>query len=130
MSALRYLFGRPGGAGAWRRFALHVLGIVTVLSLLAGYGALRYNPDWAKRSHLTASLGAAQLVPEQLQKFYNQQSKVYDVISAIAGIQAQLQQQIGPTSASPDGLQHHVHLRHAPGQHLSAGRSSTRRTST
>ena len=101
MMALRYLRGHSRRPFRWRGFATPVAAVVTALALLAGYGRITYNPGWAKRSHLTGTLGAAQLVPAQLARFYNHESKVYDVISAIAGIQAQLQQQISSESAAP-----------------------------
>jgi predicted MPP superfamily phosphohydrolase len=104
VSAARYLTGRSRRRWRWRPFAFKVVATVAALAALTSYGAASYNADWPKRSHLTASLGAAQLVPEQLQKFYDHQSQVYGVIGAIAGIQAQLQQQIGSASTSSDGF--------------------------
>ena len=88
----------------------------------ARVGGLTYNPRWSHQSKLTGTLGAVQLVPDQLAQYYNNQSKAFGVISAIAAIQAELQQQIGAkTETAADRVQHHVHLGHAPRQHLSAG---------
>jgi hypothetical protein len=93
--AFQYLRGRTRPAREWRRRGIQFGAAVLVVAGLAGYGALTYNPRWDKQSRLTGTLGAVQLVPDQLQRFYNHQSKFYDVISAISGIQAELQQQIG-----------------------------------
>ncbi len=71
-----------------------------VVVLVCAYGAFTYNSGWSKQSRLTGTLGAAQLVPEQLQQFYNHQSKAFDVISAISGIQSELQNQIGSQSVA------------------------------
>lgn len=68
-----------------------------VLVLLGGYGLLTYNPNWVKDSRVTGTLAALQLFPGQLSQYYTHQSKVFDVISAIAGIQSQLQQNIEQT---------------------------------
>ncbi len=67
---------------------------LVVVLLIAGYGGLSYNSHWSRQSRLTGTLGSVQLVPEQLEQFYNHQSKAFDVVSAISGIQAELQQQI------------------------------------
>jgi predicted MPP superfamily phosphohydrolase len=65
-----------------------------VLLLVAGYGVLTFNRNWTKQSRLTGTLGAVQLFGGQLQQFYNQQSKAYDVVGAVIGIQAALQARI------------------------------------
>ncbi len=65
-----------------------------VLALVGGYGLVTYNPHWVKDSRVTGTLAALQLFPGQLSQFYTRQSKAFDVISAIAGIQAQLQHNI------------------------------------
>ena len=71
-----------------------------VVVLVCAYGVFTYNSGWSKQSRLTGTLGAAQLVPGQLEQFYNHQSKAFDVISAISGIQAELQNQIGSQSVA------------------------------
>jgi predicted MPP superfamily phosphohydrolase len=96
--AFRYLRGQVRAQRKWRRTAVQFGGAVLVVAGVAGYGVASYNPHWDKQSRLTGTLGAVQLVPDQLQRFYNHQSKVYDVITAISGIQAELQQQIGDQS--------------------------------
>jgi predicted MPP superfamily phosphohydrolase len=77
------------------RLRLRQLGIAGVAMLLVcGYGLITFNRDWNRESRLTGTLGAVQLFPDQLQKFYSRQSKVYDVLGAVVGIQAQLQSRI------------------------------------
>ena len=73
-----------------RQFAAAVLVVVAV----GAYGALSFNSDWTKQSRLTGTLGALQLFPDQLDQFYGRQSKVYDVLGAVAGIQDELQKKI------------------------------------
>jgi predicted MPP superfamily phosphohydrolase len=94
----RYLRNRRRSRHELRRRSVQLLAALVVVAALAGYGVASYNPHWDKQSRLTGTLGAVQLVPEQLEKFYNHQSKAFDVINAIAAIQAQLQDQIGSSS--------------------------------
>jgi predicted MPP superfamily phosphohydrolase len=100
----RYLRGQvrePNRGRAELRHRGRQLGAaLAVVVLVVGYGALTYNPRWSKQSKLTGTLGAVQLVPDQLAQFYNHQSKAFDVISAISGIQAELQKQIGSPSVA------------------------------
>jgi hypothetical protein len=96
--AVRYLRGQVRDSEPWRELrhrGLQLATAIVVVALIAGYGWLSYNPRWSKESKLTGTLGAVQLVPDQLAQYYNHQSKAFDVISAISAIQAQLQQQIG-----------------------------------
>ncbi|UQX89893.1 metallophosphoesterase [Jatrophihabitans telluris] len=72
-----------------------------VVLLVSGYGVLSYDRDWTKQSKLTGTLGAVQLFPSQLSDFYNQQNKAYDVLGAVVGIQASLQQRID-AAKTPD----------------------------
>lgn len=72
-----------------------------VLVVLAGIGALTFNRNWAQQSRLTGTLAAAQLFPSQLQQYYQQQSKAYDVVNAIVGIQGSLQSQFQQRNAPP-----------------------------
>ncbi len=65
-----------------------------VVVVAAGYGVLSFDRNWTKQSRLTGTLGAVQLFPSQLSQFYTQQSKAYDVLGAVVGIQAALQQRI------------------------------------
>jgi predicted MPP superfamily phosphohydrolase len=77
------------------RLRLRQLAIAGIaLLLVSGYGVISFNEHWDKQSRLTGTLGAVQLFPDQLQKFYSRQSKVYDVLGAVVGIQAQLQSRI------------------------------------
>lgn len=92
--ALRYLRHEPWRDSELRHRARQLSAVCAVLALTAGYGAISYNPRWVKDSRVTGTLGALQLFPDQLSRYYTQQSKALDVINAIAGIQAQLQQRI------------------------------------
>ncbi len=92
--AVRYLRQLPRREGELRIRLRQLAAAGLVLAAIAGYGAFTYNPGWSKVSRLTGTLGAVQLFPSQLSKFYNQQSKVYDVLGAVVGIQAQLQSRI------------------------------------
>jgi predicted MPP superfamily phosphohydrolase len=65
-----------------------------VTALIGGYGVASFEPDWTKQSRLTGTLGAVQLFPSQLEQFYTKQSKAYDVLGAVVGIQASLQARI------------------------------------
>ena len=81
-----------------------VLGIaigLAVTALVAAFGALTYDPRWAKQSRLSGTLAAFQLFPDQLSRYYNQQSKAYDALTSIVGIQAALQNQIEQQSIEP-----------------------------
>jgi predicted MPP superfamily phosphohydrolase len=91
---VRYLRGIPRREHELR-LRLRQLAIAGIaLLLVSGYGVISFNEHWDKQSRLTGTLGAVQLFPDQLQKFYSRQSKVYDVLGAVVGIQAQLQSRI------------------------------------
>lgn len=77
---------------------------VGALGLVAAYGALTYNPHWVRESRITGTLGAAQLFPDRLSQYYTQQTKAFDVINAIAGIQAQLQQHVENANLEPESF--------------------------
>ncbi len=78
------------------------LGAATLVVLVvAGYGLASYNRNWLQQSRLTGTLAAAQLFPDQLGTYYNQRSKIYDVLGSVTGIQAALQNQI-QTDEMPD----------------------------
>jgi hypothetical protein len=102
--AVKYLRGQirePNrGRAELRHRGLQLGSALGVFVLVVAYGGLTYNSQWSKQSRLTGTLGAVQLVPGQLQQFYNHQSKAYDVIQAISGIQAELQNQIGKQPAA------------------------------
>lgn len=100
----QYLSGRTRGSMELGRRARQLAAALVVLLLVAGYGALTYNPSWTRQSRLTGTLGAAQLVPDQLARYYSQQSKFFDVLGAITGIQARLQQQIAAKNAPADAF--------------------------
>ena len=82
-----------------RQRGLQLATALGVVAAVVAYGGLTYNSRWSHQSRLTGTLGAVQLVPDQLAQYYNNQSKAFDVISAISGIQAELQQQIGAKTA-------------------------------
>jgi predicted MPP superfamily phosphohydrolase len=92
--AIRYLRGMSRQPGELRLRVHQCAAAGIVVLLVAGYGVLTYNRDWTKQSRLTGTLGAVQLFPSQLEQFYNRQSKAYDVLSAVIGIQAALQARI------------------------------------
>ena len=81
---------RPTRRGVLIRAGAAVAGVL----LVVGYGVITYNPNWAKQSRLTGTLAALQLFPAQLKDYYAHQSKAYDALGAVIGIQAALQRQI------------------------------------
>lgn len=99
--AIRQLRGRPRRADELRHRLRQFGAVVTVMVIVAAFGALTYNPDWAKRSRLTGTLAALQLFPDQLRAYYQQQATAFDVVSGIAAIQAELQKQIDQSEAAP-----------------------------
>ena len=98
--ALRYLRRLPPRPGELRRRAVQLVVALGVVGALVGYGAVSYNPHWARESRLTGTLGALELFPQQLSDYYRQQATAFDVLSGIASIQAELQQHI-EQSATP-----------------------------
>jgi predicted MPP superfamily phosphohydrolase len=72
-----------------------------VVAVVAGVGGITFDRNWAEQSRLTGTLAAAQLFPSQLQQYYQQQSKAYDVVNAILGIQGSLQSQFQQRNAPP-----------------------------
>jgi hypothetical protein len=92
--SLRYLRGIPRRPRELRHRArqLGAAGLVTIA--VGAYGAATYRPDWVRESRLTGTLAAAQLFPGQLSDYYSQQSKAFDVLGSVVGIQAALQAQI------------------------------------
>jgi len=62
---------------------------------------LRTTRIGVKQSRVTGTLAALQLFPGQLSQYYTRQSKVFNVINAIAGIQSQLQQGIDEVDGLP-----------------------------
>ena len=99
--ALRHLRGAELRPGELRHRVRQLGAAFGVLVVVAGVGALTYNPEWAKRSQLTGTLGALQLFPKQLQEYYQQQATAFDVVRGIAAIQAQLQRNIDRAKAPP-----------------------------
>lgn len=65
-----------------------------VVTLLAALAVVTYEPDWARRSHLTGTVAALQLFPGDLSDYYQQRSKALDVFDAIAVIQSSLAQSV------------------------------------
>jgi predicted MPP superfamily phosphohydrolase len=92
--AVRYLRGLPRRTGELRLRGRQLACAVMITALVASYGVLSFNRNWTKQSRLTGTLGAMQLFPSQLAQFYNQQSKAYNVLGAVVGIQAALQARI------------------------------------
>jgi hypothetical protein len=92
--AVRYLRGLPRRSGELRLRGRQFACAVVVTAVVASYGVLSFNRNWTKQSRLTGTLGAMQLFPSQLAQFYNQQSKAYNVLGAVVGIQAALQARI------------------------------------
>ncbi|WP_299960578.1 metallophosphoesterase [uncultured Modestobacter sp.] len=92
--SLRYLRGRPRRPRELRLRALQAATAAAVTVAVAAYGALTYNPNWVLESRLTGTLAAAQLFPSELSDYYSQQSKAFDVLGSVLGIQAALQAQI------------------------------------
>ncbi|SOD72271.1 calcineurin-like phosphoesterase family protein [Jatrophihabitans sp. GAS493] len=92
--AVRYLRGIAPRAGELVRRLRQLGGGLSVLLLVGAFGALTYDPDWAKESKLTGTLASFQLFPDQLKQYYLQQSKAYDALGSVIGIQAALQQTI------------------------------------
>lgn len=99
--AVRHLRDLPRRPRELRRRGRQLAGVTVALAVLAGYGALTYNPDWMKQSRLTGTLGALQLFPDQLQEYYQQHATAFDVVSGVASIQAQLQHHIDKTTTPP-----------------------------
>lgn len=102
--ALRYLRNLPRRREGRLRL-IQLAGAFGVLGLVAAYGGLTYNPHWVRESRITGTIGAAQLFPDRLSQYYTKQVKAFDVISAIAGIQAQLQQHVEQTNLEPEAFE-------------------------
>jgi predicted MPP superfamily phosphohydrolase len=103
--SVRYLRGLPRRRTTPQRLALQLGAAIAVVSLVAGYGVITYNPRWAQQSRLTGTLAAAQLFPDQLSQYYTQRTKALDVLGSIVGIQAALQASIGDASQPRTALQ-------------------------
>jgi predicted MPP superfamily phosphohydrolase len=99
--AVRYLRNMPHRAHELRHRGQHLAAAFGVVVLIGAYGAITYNPNWVRESRVTGTLGALQLFPGQLSQYYTRQSKVFDVIGAIATIQAQLQRHIDQNDIEP-----------------------------
>ncbi len=90
----RYLRGAPLRPDELAHRGRQLAAAGAVVGLVAAYGAASYNDDWVRRSRLTGTLAAAQLFPGQLAAYYEQQSKAFDVLGSVVGIQGALQAQI------------------------------------
>lgn len=99
--AMRHLRGLPRRRDEVRHRAWQFATAMGVLAVLAVIAGTSYNPQWAKQSRLTGTLAALQLFPGQLQEYYQQQATAFDVVTGIAGIQAELQQRIEQSTAPP-----------------------------
>lgn len=98
--SMRYLRGRPHRRHEVRIRLVQFGSALGIVALIAGFGALTYNPRWIDTSYVTGTLASLQLFPAQLQQYYARSSKAADVVHAIAGIEASLQQNID-TAQSP-----------------------------
>lgn len=87
----RYLLRLPPRPDEIRVHLRHAVVAVAVMIGIAGYGLATYNQRWVQRSHLTGTLAAAELFPDQLASYYQRGTKVYDVLGSVIGIQAALQ---------------------------------------
>ncbi|GAB4079914.1 metallophosphoesterase [Modestobacter muralis] len=103
--SVRYLRGWPRRAGELRRRVRQAGTAALVTLAVAAYGALSYNPNWVRESQLTGTLAAAQLFPSELSAYYSQQSKAFDVLGSVVGIQAALQAQIEDDQTPETALQ-------------------------
>ena len=92
--SVRYLRGEGRRQHELRLRALQLAAAFGVLLAVAGYGVVSYNPDWVRQSRLTGTLAAAQLFPDQLSAYYAKQSKAFDVLGSVLGLQAALQSKI------------------------------------
>jgi predicted MPP superfamily phosphohydrolase len=99
--AIRYLRGQTWSRAELPRRGRQLGAALGVLVLFGGYGLLSYNPHWERESRVTGTLAALQLFPGQLSQYYTRQAKVFDVISAIAAIQSQLQHNIDRADSLP-----------------------------
>ncbi|MEO6886942.1 MAG: metallophosphoesterase [Jatrophihabitantaceae bacterium] len=99
--AIRQLRGEPRREQEVRHRLRQFAAAVVVMVVVGAFGALTYHPDWAKRSHLTGTLAALQLFPDQLKAYYQQQATAFDVVSGIAAIQAELQKRIDRSETRP-----------------------------
>jgi hypothetical protein len=102
--ALRYLRGHPRRPDELRHRLRQLGAAVAVVLAVAGYGWVTYNPEWSRTSQLTGTLAAAQLFPGQLRDYYTQQSKVFDVLGSVVGLQAALQTQLDDDQAPATAL--------------------------
>ena len=92
--AVRYLRGRSRRPDELKRRSLQGAGALVAVVAVGVAGFVTYNPDWVRQSRLTGTLAAAQLFPDQLSQYYRQQSKAFDVLGSVVGLQAALQSQI------------------------------------
>lgn len=92
--AVRQFLGRPARPLTGRRVCVRIGVGVLAVAVTAAYGVVSLNPNWTKQSRLTGTLAAIQLFPDQLKSYYDHQSKAYDALSAVIGIQSALEQQI------------------------------------
>jgi calcineurin-like phosphoesterase family protein len=98
--AARYVRRLPRRDRELRLRARQLAAAFGVVALVSGYGFATYNPHWVRDSRVTGTLATLQLFPGQLSQYYTRQSKAFDVVNAIAGIQSQLQKNIDQV-ASP-----------------------------
>lgn len=102
--SVRYVRRQGPREREWQHRGRQLGAALAVVVVLVGYGVLTYNPRWPRESRATGTLAALQLFPGQLAQYYQNRSKFFDVIGAIAGIQSQLQQQIDQRDSVPDSF--------------------------
>jgi predicted MPP superfamily phosphohydrolase len=102
--SVRYLRGLDRRPRELRLRALQLAAAFGVLLVVAGYGLLSYQPHWVRQSRLTGTLAAAQLFPQQLSQYYTQQSKAFDVLGSVLGLQAAVQTRIDQTQTPATAL--------------------------
>ena len=102
--SIRYLRRLPRREDELAHRARQLGAATAVVAVVAAYGVASYNRNWLHQSRLTGTLAAAQLFPDQLSTYYIQQSKAYNVLGSIAGIQAALQNQIGENNSPNTAL--------------------------
>ncbi len=99
--SVRYLRGLPRRAGELRHRVRQLAAALLVVAAVAGAGVGTLDRQWYRQSELTGTLAAAQLFPSELQQYYGQQSKLYDVLGSVLSIQSELSDRIDRDTAPP-----------------------------
>ncbi|HVX68704.1 MAG TPA: metallophosphoesterase [Mycobacteriales bacterium] len=99
--AIRHVRRQPLRPDELTHRLYQAMGVVATLIVVIGVGIVTYRPSWPRDSRLNGTLASLQLFPHQLNSYYNQHAKALDVFSAVAAIQAGLQERIAHTSVDP-----------------------------